>query len=73
MAEVLGVWKLYRKVAVAEMRPYIEGEDVSHVSFTDGVEPKVGGMIVRDPKNHDDQWYITAGFFAANYVEVTDG
>ena len=70
-------WKKYRKVAIQEMRPYISGEDLSGVSVNHNEIPKEGGMIARDSKNHNSQWYITPEFFKENYVPAdlmkTDG
>jgi len=56
-----------QKTAETDIRPYVEGEDVSHVSFTEGECPKVGGKIARDPGNHKDQWYLSEEFFKKNY------
>lgn len=64
-------WKKYRKSGVAEMRPYIPGEDLSGISITLGLVPQAGGMIARDPKNHSDVWYVSPTFFERNYEELT--
>ena len=52
----------YRRKQIAELRPYIEGEDVSGISISDSDKvlgsPKAGDMIARNPKNHDDQWLV---------------
>ena len=52
------------------MRPYIAGEDVSHVSISapdkENGSPKEGDMIARNPKNHDDQWLVAAKYFEDN-------
>jgi len=60
-------WKLYRKSALQEMRPYIEGEDLSGVSVNAEDSPEPGGMIARNAKNHADQWYVAKAFFGDNY------
>ena len=56
------------------MRPYTEGEDVSHVSISEADRqngsPKVGDMIARNPKNHKDQWLVAAQYFADNFEPV---
>jgi len=62
----------YRRSQIAELRPYIEGEDISKrvsVSAPDreAGSPKVGDMIARNPANHDDQWLVAAAYFAANF------
>lgn len=56
-----------QKTAKTDIRPYVHGEDVSHVSFTPGESPESGGKIARDPKNHKDQWYLSPEFFKQNY------
>lgn len=52
-------WKQYKRKGLSEMRPYKLGEDVSHVSISEADRkngsPKVGDMIARNPKNHNDQ------------------
>jgi hypothetical protein len=64
------MWKKYRKSALQEMRPYIVGEDLSNVSVSDVDIPEKGGMIARNPLNHEDQWYVAKDFFLRNYEEV---
>lgn len=67
-------WKQYRRTQVAEMRPYVEGEDlrrlpvlsISNEDLKAG-SPKVGDMIARNPKNHIDQWLVAAEYFADNF------
>lgn len=64
-------FKQYRRVQIAELRPYILGELIDHVSISgpdraDG-SPKSGDMIARNPKNHSDQWLVTAQYFADNF------
>lgn len=63
-------FKQYRKSAIAEMRPYVEGEDLAGISVNKEDSPGLGGMIARNPKNHQDQWYVAKQFFADNYVLV---
>lgn len=62
-------WKRYRKSGVAEMRPYLPGENLAGISITVGLLPQTGGMIARDPKNHLDLWYVSPTFFERNYEE----
>ena len=61
----------YRRKQIAELRPYIQGEDVSAVSISqpdkDAGSPKLGDMIARNPKNHADQWLVAAQYFADNF------
>lgn len=68
-------YKEYLKIARAEMRPYVDGEDMENIMVnTEDVingSPKEGDMIARNPKNHADQWLVSAKFFAENYEEIT--
>lgn len=68
-------FKLYRKIQIAEMRPFISGEllDTREVSISDvdlqNGSPKVGDMIARNPKNHKDQWLVAKQYFIDNFAE----
>jgi hypothetical protein len=65
------MFKNYRKKNVSEMRPYVAGEDLSGiVSVSKGDTPAVGGMIARNPKDHDDQWYVAEQYFKDNFEPV---
>ena len=71
-------FKQYRRTQIAEMRPYQDGEDLSLCSPPVSISapdkeagsPRVGDMIARNPKNHDDQWLVAARYFADNFEEV---
>lgn len=70
-------FKQYRRKQIAELRPYVEGENLSdRVSISkpdqEAGSPKPGDMIARNPKNHDDQWLVAADYFAENF-EPIDG
>lgn len=72
-------FKKYRRTAIAEMRPVtpeeeMNGPEVLHaagisVSQADASagSPKLGDMIARNPKNHDDQWLVAAQYFKDNF------
>jgi hypothetical protein len=64
----------YRRRQIAELRPYDDGEDISHVSVSapdrEAGSPKAGDMIARNPKNHADQWLVAAAYFADNFELV---
>lgn len=67
-------FKQYRRKEVAELRPYTEGEDancfsISSHDFLAG-SPRQGDMIARNPKNHADQWLVSAQYFADNFEAV---
>jgi hypothetical protein len=62
----------YRRTQVAEMRPYVAGEHLGpYVSISkpdrDAGSPKPGDMIARNPADHEDQWLVSALYFAANF------
>jgi len=67
-------FKQYRRKQIGELRPYIPGEDVFHVSISAEDEkrgaPKDGDMIARNPKNHKDQWLVAAAYFADNFEPI---
>ena len=65
-------FKQFRRKQVAELRPFQEGEQLSErvsVSQADkeAGSPKVGDMIARNPKNHDDQWLVAKQYFKDNF------
>jgi hypothetical protein len=64
-------FKQYRRSAIAEMRPYEQGESMVGISISvpdqDAGSPKAGDMIARNPKNHADQWLVAAQYFADNF------
>ena len=63
-------WSQYKRKGLSEMRPFVEGEDVSHVSISEpdkaAGSPKLGDMIARNPKNLADQWLVAAKYFEDN-------
>lgn len=72
-------FRQYRRKQIAELRPIVDGEDLTtlvaaRVSVsaedTKAGSPKVGDMIARNPKNHDDQWLVAAAYFAENFEPV---
>lgn len=67
-------FKRYLKNKVAEMRPYVVGEDMSNIGVAPEDartgSPKAGDMVARNPANHADQWLVEGTFFANNYVEA---
>ncbi len=44
---------------------------ISDVDRQNG-SPKIGDMIARNPKNHDDQWLVAEQYFKDNFEEITD-
>lgn len=59
-------FKQYKRKGLSEMRPYIEGESLFGVSVGKTDTPEKGGMIARNPKDHDDQWYVAKAYFQDN-------
>ena len=68
------MFKQYRRKQIAELRPVIDGDDLSHVSISEedrkAGSPKRGDMIARNPKNHADQWLVAAAYFADNFEPI---
>jgi len=42
---------------------------VSEVDLNNG-SPKLGDMIARNPKNHNDQWLVAQQYFNDNFEEI---
>lgn len=63
----------YRRTQIAEMRPFILGENLDDLNVSissvdlEAGSPKPGDMIARNPKNHADQWLVAAQYFADNF------
>ncbi|MBC8509682.1 MAG: hypothetical protein H8D34_32955 [Chloroflexi bacterium] len=65
-------FKSYRRKGLAEMRPYITGEDLSGMSVSEGDDPMNDlGMIARNPKDHTDTWYVSKMYFEENFELVS--
>jgi len=64
-------FKQYQRKQIAELRPYVKGEDTSNVSISDADldagSPKTGDMIARNPKNHNDKWLVAEKYFNDNF------
>jgi hypothetical protein len=67
-------WKRYKRKGVSEMRPHVRDEDMSGVSVSDADNAEVAyggvGMVARNPKNHEDQWYVAKKYFDENLEAV---
>lgn len=68
-------FKQYRRVQIAELRPFIEGEKLPEfisISIADRANgsPKVGDMIARNPNNHADQWLVSEQYFKDNFEPI---
>lgn len=66
----------YLHMQIAELRPWVEGDDMSRVSVSspdkEAGSPKVGDMIARNPKNHDDQWLVAEQYFLDNFEFIPE-
>ena len=65
------MFRQYRRTNIAEMRPYITGEDLTGISVNDEDKPLLDmGMIARNPKNHKDQLYVGSKYFKENFERI---
>lgn len=64
-------YQRHQRRQFGELRPYVEGEDLTGVSISDpdiaAGSPKPGDMIARNPKNHSDRWLVSAAYYAENF------
>lgn len=65
-------WKKYKRTGLSEMRPYVPNEDMSDISVSQTDTPELGGMIARNPDDHDDQWYVAKKYFEDNLEKITE-
>jgi len=73
------IFKKYRRKGLSEMVQFKEfvGEDMSLVSVSDA-DKKLSneefeqGYIARNPKNHQDLWYVAKKYFDDNLEEVVE-
>ena len=63
-------WQTYRRTARAEMRLYVPGECLDKIGVGTGITPAQGGMVARDPSNHNDMWYIAEDYLIRNFEVV---
>ena len=59
-------FKQYRRKQLAELRPYVQGENMDGISVSDA-DAKAGDMIARNRENHADQWLVAAKYFADHF------
>ena len=58
----------YIRTHVTELRPYLLGEDLTHIHVNSVDNPQRDmGMVARNPANHDDMWYISQQYFKTNF------
>ncbi len=68
-------FKQYRRKQISELRPFVPGEVLSDrvtvsADAREAGSPKLGDMIARNPKNHEDQWLVPEQFFSDNFEEA---
>lgn len=68
----MSTFKQYRRTQIAEMTPWTPDLNLPQrisVSEPDRLNgsPKIGDMVARNPKNHDDLWLVAAQYFADNF------
>jgi len=67
----MSIYKEYTRTNIAEMRPYKKGDQLKGVSISDADKkngsPKVGDMIARNPKNHNDKWLVAKKYYKDNF------
>ena len=71
-------FKQYKRKGLSEMRQIAFGEDLSGVSISEPDKqlmkdfPNVfaQGFVARNPKNHDDLWYVAKKYFDDNLEEA---
>lgn len=76
----MSTWTKYRRTNIAEMRPYVEAEDMEAVSvsapdqhlFIVNRDQFNRGMIARNPQNHNDKWYVARDYFDANFEPISE-
>jgi len=62
------LFKPFQRTNVAEMRPYVVGENMQNISVADADTPEIGGYVARNPQNHKDKWYVSKEYFNANFA-----
>jgi len=69
----------YRRKQIAELRPLSPNETLQSLADAKisvnaedirAGSPKLGDMVARNPKNHNDQWLVAAQYFADNFEPV---
>jgi hypothetical protein len=75
VSEVDGVWMQYwPKLEVCWMRPYVEGEPMTHIAVS-GVDklaghPRIGDMVARETRDGERQWLVTKDYLDQHYEVI---
>jgi hypothetical protein len=63
-------YRQYRRKGYSEMTPYLSDMDMTAISISAedllNGSPKIGDMIARNPKNHNDKWLVAEAYFNDN-------
>ena len=67
------MFKKYKRKEVAELEEWYVGYNMDRVSVStvdiENGSPKLGDMIARNPKNHNDKWLVAEKYFRDNFEE----
>ena len=65
----------YRVIGAIEIETEDDNRIAVSISAVDrrNGSPKVGDMIARNPKNHNDQWLVAKEYFEDNFEEMEKG
>ena len=67
-------WRQYKRTSIAELRPYVPGEDMGGISVNDvdraNGSPREGDMIARNPLNHAERWLVSQLYFKLNFRTI---
>jgi len=58
--------KVIHSIRDTEFKVSISDADLQNGS------PKIGDMIARNPKNHNDQWLVAEQYFKDNFKEINN-
>jgi hypothetical protein len=67
------MFEKYIRTNIAEMRQVTEldiyrfNKYAEEINDRDNGSPKVGDMIARNPKEHNDQWLVAKEYFKQNF------
>ena len=66
----MAIYKQYRRTGLSEMVAWESGFNMNSVSVSDADKqagsPKLGDMIARNPKDHNDKWLVAKQYFEDN-------
>lgn len=57
-------------IGISDLNEFIS-VSISDADLNNG-SPKIGDMIARNPKNHNDQWLVAEQYFKDNFEDYVD-